>query len=46
MTVARNRKQLFLTFSQTQITKIGEKRCNSSCFLKLNGKGYGNLVIY
>lgn len=44
--VTRARKQLFLTFSQTQITKIGEKRCNSSCFLKLNGIGYDNLVIY
>lgn len=44
--VTRARKQLFLTFSQTQITKIGEKKCNSSCFLKLNGIGYDNLVIY
>lgn len=44
--VTRARKQLFLTFSETQITKIGEKKCNSSCFLKLNGIGYDNLVIY
>lgn len=44
--VTRARKQLFLTFSQTQITKIGEKKCNSSCFLKLNGIGYDNLAIY
>ena len=44
--ITRAKKQLFLTFSKTQYTKNGENNCNSSCFLKLKGIGYNNLVTY
>lgn len=42
--ITRAKKELYLTYSENQLTKIGTKKCNRSCMLNLIGIGNSNMI--